>query len=139
VAAPGHVPPVGRQPVETLIPRFIGEIQQRPPAFSALRIAGRRAYELARQGAVFELQPRLVRVYGIELLDFTWPLLRLRIDCGRGTYIRALARDLGEALHVGGYVTQLRRTRVGEFTADRAVTLDRLLIEGVEPHLLPLR
>lgn len=131
--------PADQAAVETVIPGFIGPIQQRPPAFSALRIAGRRAYELARRGEAVELQPRTVQVYGIEMLGFEWPLLRLRIDCGRGTYIRSIARDLGEALHVGGYVTELRRTRVGEFTADRAVTLETLSIAGAEPHLLPLR
>ena len=138
-SAGGQVTPLPRERLESLIPRFIGDIQQRPPAFSALRVAGRRAYELARQGEIVQLKPRTVRVYGIELLDFTWPNVRLRIDCGRGTYIRALARDIGDALHVGGYVTQLRRTRVGDFTADHAVTLEALSIEGVEPHLLPLR
>lgn len=125
--------------VEAVIPRFIGPIQQRPPAFSALRIAGRRAYELARRGEAVELQLRTVQVYRIQMLGFEWPLLRLLIDCGRGTYIRAIARDLGEALQVGGYVTELRRTRVGDFSADHAVTLEALSIAGVEPHLLPLR
>ena len=72
------------------------------------------------------MEPRAVRVYGIERLEYEWPLLRLRIDCGRGTYIRSIARDLGKALGVGGYLTALRRTRVGPFDASAAVPLDQL-------------
>jgi tRNA pseudouridine55 synthase len=119
----------------TVLQRFVGEIQQRPPAFSAMKVGGQRAYKLARGGQSVELAPRAVRVYGIELLDYAWPLLRVRIDCGRGTYIRAIARDVGEALHVGGYLTQLRRTRIGSFDAATAVTLEQLEADGVERHL----
>lgn len=117
------------------LPQFIGAIQQVPPAFSALWVGGQRAYKLARHGAAPELPPRTVQVYGIELLDFDWPLLRLRIDCGRGTYIRAIARDLGEVLGVGAYLTELRRTRVGDCKVQDAVTLATLGSEGVEKHL----
>ena len=74
------------------------------------------------------------RVY---VLAYAWPILHLRVDCGRGTYVRAIARDLGEALGVGGYLTELRRTRVGRFTVDQAVTFDRLANDGIEPHLRP--
>ena len=123
--------------VRRALPHFVGAIQQRPPAFSAMKVGGRRAYDLARRGKQVALEPRTVHVYGIEVLEFAWPLLRLRIDCGRGTYIRSIARDLGEALGVGGYLTQLRRTRVGDFSIDRAVPLDRLLRDGIAPHLLP--
>src|SRR5207245_8710350 len=123
--------------IDALLPRFVGEIQQRPPAFSAMKINGRRAYELARQGQTVQMESRLVRVYGIELIDYAWPLLRLRIHCGRGTYIRALARDLGDALGVGGYLTQLRRTRVGDFRIEQAVALDKLFVDGVAAHLRP--
>jgi tRNA pseudouridine55 synthase len=123
--------------IHSLLPSFIGAIQQRPPAFSAMKVGGRRAYDLARAGEHVELEPRTVQVYGIEVLGFDWPLVRLRIDCGRGTYIRAIARDLGDALGVGAYLTQLRRTRIGEFDIDRAVTLETLANDGVAPHLLP--
>ena len=121
--------------VAAALVRFTGTILQRPPVFSAMRIDGRRAYDLARRGAPVELEARPVRVCGIELLDYTYPLLRLRIDCGRGTYIRSVARDLGEALHTGGYLTQLRRTRVGEFIVGSSVGLERLKSDGVAPHL----
>jgi tRNA pseudouridine55 synthase len=130
--------PPERSAVESLLPRFRGAIEQRPPAFSALKIAGKRAYELARRGEAVELQPRTVHVYGIELLEYQWPHVRLRIDCGRGTYIRSIARDLGEALGTGGYLTALRRTRVGPFAIEAAVTLEKLLADGIAPHLQPL-
>ncbi len=116
---------------------FVGEIEQAPPAFSALKIAGRPAYELARKGQPVRLEPRRVHIYGIELLGYDWPMLRIRVDCGRGTYIRALARDLGEALHTAGYLAELRRTRVGEYAAAGAVGLDAICAQGVEKHLLP--
>jgi tRNA pseudouridine55 synthase len=144
--SPESLPPLGRdaqatrEQIDAILPRLVGAIRQRPPAFSAMKIAGRRAYDLARGGQAVELEARTVRVYSIELLDYAWPLLTLRIDCGRGTYIRSIARDLGEALGVGGYLTRLRRTRVGDFTIDRAVTPDVLAAstDGVEKHLLPL-
>src|SRR6478752_3901265 len=101
---------VTRAEVEAALPAFVGEITQVPPVYSAMKVEGRRAYDLARKGHEVELKGRVVRVDGIEILEFAWPLLRLRIDCGRGTYIRAIARDLGKRLNVGGYLTQLRRT-----------------------------
>lgn len=127
--------PVSEGAVRAALLPLVGEVLQRPPAFSALKVAGRRAYDLARGGNAVTLEPRVVRVYGIELLDYAWPLARLRVDCGRGTYVRAIARDLGAALGVGGYLTALRRTRVGPFTAADAVTPERLAVEGVEAHL----
>ncbi len=143
VFRPAHAPgdvlaSIAREELETVLARFVGEIQQRPPAFSAMKVGGQRAYKLARGGQAVELAPRTVSVYGIALLDYEWPLLRLRIDCGRGTYIRAIARDVGAALHVGGYLTQLRRTRIGSFAAASGVTIERLEADGVERHLRAL-
>lgn len=116
------------------ISSFLGDITQRPPAYSALKVGGQRAYDLARGGQVVELQPRVVKVYAIELLQYDWPLVKLRIDCGRGTYIRAIARDLGEKLQVGGHLTELRRTRVGPFFASESVSVEQLQVNGVETH-----
>lgn len=121
--------------IDAALRPFVGEILQRPPIYSAMKIAGRRAYDLARRGQEVLLQPRPVRVYGIENLGYDWPLLMLRIDCGRGVYIRSIARDLGESLRCGGHLVALRRTRVGSFDVDRAVTLERVLADGVAPHL----
>lgn len=135
--ASGVVPT--RDAVEQCLSAFVGIIQQRPPTFSAMKIAGRRAYDLARKGKPVELQPRPVRVDRIDLLDYAYPLLRVRIDCGRGVYIRSIARDAGQMLQTGGYLTELRRTRVGEFHIDSSVTLQRVAETGVEPFLNSLK
>jgi tRNA pseudouridine55 synthase len=126
------------QQVREALQVFIGTIQQVPPTYSALKVQGRRSSDMARRGAPVLLKPRPVRIDGIELLDFTWPLLKLRIDCGRGTYIRALARDLGEKLAVGGYLTELRRTRIGDFDVANAATLGSLQRDGIDPYLQQL-
>lgn len=131
---PPRAPPAAAT-VASATQRFIGDIMQRPPSFSAMKVEGRRAYDLARRGHAVDLEPRRVRVYGIQILEYQWPLLRLRIDCGRGTYIRSMARDLGEALGTGGYLTQLRRTRIGDFTVESAVTIERLKANGVPSYL----
>jgi tRNA pseudouridine55 synthase len=127
-----------RDHIAAALKQFTGTIQQRPPAFSALKVAGQRAYKLARAGKPPDLQPRPVQIHRIELLSYDWPLLQLRIECGRGTYIRALARDIGESLHTGGYLTALRRTRIGPFTLANAVSMEKLAAEGIAPHLTPL-
>ena len=96
----------------------VGEILQRPPEYSALKVKGQRAYRLARAGRVIDLEPRLVRIDRVELLSYQWPLLELEIACGGGTYIRSIARDVGEALACGGLVATLVRTRIGPFTVE---------------------
>ncbi len=131
------VPPTIDQ-VRSALSKFVGEIIQRPPAFSALKVGGRRAYDLARKGTDVELAARPVRIYAIELLDYVWPEIRLRIDCGRGTYVRAIARDLGEALDVGGYLTTLRRTGVGAYRAEEAVSLESVSRDGVGGYITPI-
>ncbi|HLL88439.1 MAG TPA: tRNA pseudouridine(55) synthase TruB [Tepidisphaeraceae bacterium] len=125
VVTPAAVP-VTREQVDAALPRFVGTIQQVPPAFSAMKVGGRRAYDLARRGHDVQLAPRPVVVYGIEVLDYVWPLLTIRMDCGRGTYVRSIARDLGDALGAGGYLTALRRTATGSFTDASATPPDRL-------------
>ena len=104
---------------------FVGEVEQVPPAYSAARVEGRRAYDLARRGAdVVELAPRRVRIDRIDVREYQWPELEVDVHCGKGTYIRSIARDLGAALGVGGYVTVLRRLRTGPFGVEDAVSLD---------------
>jgi tRNA pseudouridine55 synthase len=127
--------PVSVAQVRAATAKFVGDILQRPPAYSAMKVAGRRSYDLAREGNLVRHEARPERVYAVETLGYGWPLLRLRIDCGRGTYVRSIARDLGEALGVGGYLTSLRRTRVGPFYVDTAITLDRLTAEGAAVHI----
>jgi tRNA pseudouridine55 synthase len=132
---PGALP-VSIEQVQEVIGTFIGDIQQRPPIFSALKLGGRRAYDLAREGKNVELKPRMVRIDRIDIIKYRWPALTIEVDCGRGTYIRSIARDLGEALHVGGYLGALRRTRIGPFHIDQALTIERLQADGVERHLV---
>lgn len=103
---------------------FVGSIEQVPPAFSAARVIGRRAYDLARQGKEVTLSPRTVTIHAIEVLSYSYPELEIEVRCGKGTYIRSLARDLGQRLGTGGYITALRRLAVGSFTEADAVTLD---------------
>ena len=112
--------------IERLLPRFVGVILQTPPTFSAIRIAGARAYDLARGGETFEIEPRPIHVYRLELISAEADEAVLEAECGKGAYVRAIARDLGRALGCHGHVVELRRTRVGPFSADSAVPLDRL-------------
>jgi tRNA pseudouridine55 synthase len=103
---------------------FVGEIAQVPPAYSAAKVTGRRAYDLARQGEAVLLKARPVRIYGINLVAYAYPRLGLEVHCGKGTYIRSLARDLGERLGCGALVESLRRTRVGPFDAGDGLAVD---------------
>jgi tRNA pseudouridine55 synthase len=118
-----HVTP--KRLSETL-PHFCGSIQQKPPMYSALKKDGKPLYELARQGLDVERPLRTVSVYGLQLLGYEPPEVRLQINCSSGTYIRSLAHDLGESLGCGAHVTALRRTAVGEFVASAAVPLAEL-------------
>lgn len=121
--AAGVVAP-DRAAVEAALASFTGEILQTPPAFSAAKVTGRRAYELARRGKEVRLEPRPVRIYEIRLLSYAYPDLDFEVRCGKGTYIRSLARDLGQRLGCGGYIAALRRTRIGPFDEATAVSLD---------------
>ena len=103
-----------------------GVIDQRPPAFSAVKLGGRAAYKLARKKKVVDLAPRKVEAKQVELLRYEWPCADIRLVTGPGFYVRSLARDLGELLGTGGYVEYLERTRVGTYTKDGAIPLDDL-------------
>ena len=105
---------ITRELVEETLKTFVGEIQQVPPAFSACMVNGRRAYDLARKGEDVELKPKLLVIDEIELLECNLPDIKVRVVCSKGTYIRALARDIGEALQSGAHLTALERTRVGD-------------------------
>ncbi len=112
--------------VRQVLGRFVGHIQQAPPAHSAVHVNGKRAYELARAGADVQLAARPVVVHSIDVRTYQFPLLQLEVLCGSGTYVRALARDIGAALGCGGYCSRLTRTAVGAFTIDQAVGPDQL-------------
>jgi len=111
--------------IEKILPQFIGPIQQIPPIFSAKRMEGKRAYDLARKGKSAELKPSKIHIHSIDILEYNRPILMLKIRCGKGTYIRALARDLGKALGSGAHLTALRRTAIGEYQVDKAMTIKK--------------
>jgi tRNA pseudouridine55 synthase len=112
--------------IEALLPRFVGYIEQTPPTFSAIRIEGARAYDLAREGERFEIAARPIRVYRLDLMSAEADAAVFEAECGKGAYVRSIARDLGRALGCYGHVIELRRTRVGPFSAEDGVQLDRL-------------
>jgi tRNA pseudouridine55 synthase len=134
--------PPSRDELDRAVAGFVGEIQQRPPIYSAMKIGGERAYKLARRaedgrGEVPEMAPRPVMIHAIDVLEYAFPLLRLDVRCGKGTYIRSLARDIGIALGTGGCLTGLRRTQVGRHTIEWAVPLDSLPPKMTQADLLP--
>lgn len=126
-----------RPQIELCLQNFLGEIDQVPPAFSAVRVNGRRAYDLARQGKEVIPRSHKIRIYEIVIICYEPPRLELEVVCGKGTYIRSLARDLGERLGCGAYVQTLRRLRVGRFSEAAALHLD-LDAATARAHLLPL-
>jgi tRNA pseudouridine55 synthase len=112
-----------REAVEAALAQFTGDIQQRPPIFSAIKINGQRAYKLARDGQEVEIPLRTVTIHSLELIDYTYPELKIRTHVSSGTYIRSLASDIGEALGTGAYCTQLRRTSIHDWKIEDAQTL----------------
>jgi tRNA pseudouridine55 synthase len=123
----GHIT---REKVEEALRSFTGVIQQVPPVFSAVKIDGKRAYKLARKGKTVELKPKTLVIDELELLSFRPPLVTIRVVCGKGTYIRALARDIGVSLQSGAHLTALERTRIGDITLDMC-----LPVEGIDAFL----
>lgn len=129
--------PLSREQVDAALAGFVGVIHQVPPSFSAIKVAGERAHTLARQGQDVSLVARPVRIDAVRVTHYEWPLLDVEIDCGKGTYIRSIARDLGDKLGCGAHVQALRRTRVGPFQVEQGIGLD---ISPKEAHarLLPM-
>ena len=112
--------------IEGAFKKFCGEIKQVPPSFSAIKYKGKRMYELARKGTAPKLEPRKVHIKELEVLNVSIPEVSFRVLCSKGTYVRALAADIGEALGCGAYLSRLRRTRSGSFHIDKAFALDSL-------------
>lgn len=132
---------ITKELVETVLQRFIGTIEQTPPEYSAVKINGKRAYEFARKGKSVELKPKTLVIDSIELLECNFPEIVIRVVCSKGTYIRALARDIGRELQSGAYLTGLVRTRIGNYKLDRCLDpetfnewLDSQEIEYEEPQ-----
>jgi len=117
----GHIT---KELIEQTLQQFVGTFEQTPPAFSACRFAGYRAYKLARKGIEVKLDPRMITIDEIELLSFHEDVLTIRVVCGKGTYIRALARDIGSALNSGAHLIALQRTRLGDVTLDKCLSVD---------------
>jgi tRNA pseudouridine55 synthase len=126
-----------REAVEAALPEFLGEIQQRPPAHSAIKVGGQRAYERARRGDVFELTARTVTIHRLAIRRYEYPELELEIECGSGTYVRSLGRDLAAAMGTAGVMSALVRTAIGDFRVEDAVPLDTLTAEKLLEHLQP--
>jgi tRNA pseudouridine55 synthase len=126
VVSQGPVPPITPDQLRDIERAFTGILQQRPPAYSAVKVDGQRAYAAARRGNALDLAAREVTVHRLELEPLAPDILRVRVHCGSGTYVRSLARDIGEALGCGGHLSQLRRTHAGGFSVADAITLDDL-------------
>ena len=123
----GEVP--SRARVEEVLEKFKGEILQKVPAFSAVKINGERAYKLARKGKEFSTPERKVKIYEIEILDYSFPKLKIRTKVSSGTYIRTLGEDIGKELGTGAYLTELRRTKIDKYKVENAQKLDDFLID----------
>lgn len=115
-----------REDVEKALRTFVGDIQQTPPAHSAIKIGGQRAYKLARRGEEVEMPKRTVTIHDLEIIGYAYPELKIRTHVSSGTYIRSLAQDIGEALGTGAYCTQLRRTSIADWDVTKAQTLASL-------------
>ena len=139
----GNVVELSNPPIPTLeeitaaTARLTGLIQQRPPAFSAIKVKGRRAYNLARSGESLVLKPRPVHVYRIAVVSYDYPALTLDVECGSGTYIRSIGRDLGESLGTAAVMSALTRTAIGHFELDEAVSPTNLGKDDWSGNLLP--
>lgn len=130
-------PQPSREQMEAVLPEFTGEIDQVPPAYSALKVAGRRAYALARRGEEVALAARPITIHRLALVEYSYPTLRLDITCSSGTYVRSLGRDLARALGTEGVMSALIRTAVGPFLLCEAVSPDDLTWSGIAEHLQP--
>jgi tRNA pseudouridine55 synthase len=119
--------------IKQILGKFKGTISQIPPQFSAKKVNGQRAYKLARKGREFELKPVNITIHEIELTDYKWPVIKIRVLCGKGTYIRSLARDIGKELGVGGYLSALERTRVGNYKISQSVSIENASEKDVLP------
>lgn len=123
--------------LQEVLHQFHGRIMQRPPAFSALKVKGERAYSRARRGERVRLEPRPVHIERLELVNYRYPELMLKITCGSGTYVRSLGRDIAEAVGSAAVMSSLRRTAVGPFLVDQALELDELSLQTLEKKMLP--
>lgn len=132
-----NVIPPKRADVLRVLKKFAGRIQQQPPAYSSIKVDGVKAYQKARRGEPQNLASRSVTIHSIMLRRYHWPIIELDVACSSGTYVRALARDLGQKLRTGAYLVELERTAVGSYTLKQATTLEQLE-QSFTDHLLPV-
>jgi tRNA pseudouridine55 synthase len=123
--------------IDAALSKFVGAIEQRPPAHSAVKVAGKRAYELARRGAQLDLKVRTVRIHRIERLNYEYPNLAVEIECGSGTYVRSIGRDLGNLLGTGAVMSALVRTAIGRFRLENSLSAEELGSSALDQHLHP--
>ena len=129
---------ITKSKIQNILKQFIGEIKQVPPIFSAIKIKGEKAYELARKGIKPNLKPRKVKIYDIQLRKYEWPELEIKVKCGKGTYIRSLANDIGQKLGCGAYLEKLIRTQIGKFSTNNSVKVNTLNKENWQRYLIPI-
>ncbi len=115
-----------RMTMEKVLKIFIGEQMQMPPQYSAIKLKGKKAYEMARKGIEVKLEPRKINIYSIKLVSYEYPILKIICEVSSGTYIRSLARDIGQKLNTGAYLANLRRTKVGEYSVQKAISPQEL-------------
>jgi len=128
-----------REEIEEVLKSFCGEILQTPPPYSAKKIKGKKAYELARKGIEVKLSPVNVKIHQIEILNYSFPYLEIKVSCSSGTYIRSLANDIGEKLKVGGLIEELRRTKIGNFKVENAQKLSQINSENWQNFLFEVK
>lgn len=129
-------PLVSQADIEAVLPEFVGNIEQMPPKFSALKVNGKRAYQLARKGAEFELEPRKILIEDIQFHSLNYPDFQIEIQCGSGTYVRSLGRDIGRRLGSGAVMTALQRSSIGGFDVGQALHSDEISPETIQKHLV---
>ncbi len=132
-------PEIPKQKFTECIESFKGEISQVPPIYSAIRVNGKRAYELARQGKKFTLKPRKIHIYSIDLIGYDYPEFSLNVCCSSGTYIRSLVHDIGVSLGCDAVVKEIRRTKVGSIKVSEAIPLDRINKNNIQSFLIPIK
>lgn len=131
-----NLEPPSLEKIEKVLKKFLGKIEQTPPIFSAKRQKGKKLYELARKGIKVAPKPVRVEIYDISLIKYCWPHLQIKVQCSSGTYIRSLAHDIGQALNCGGYLEELLRTRIGNFSLSQAVELSQLSSKNWQKFLI---
>ncbi len=124
-----------QEQIQTVLNSFLGEIDQIPPAYSAIKVDGQRAYKLARQGKAVKIEPRRVKIYEITDVEYDYPELKFTVQVSSGTYIRTLAEDIGKSLGTGAYLTDLKRSKVGQYDLKDAISPENVTAEDIYEHL----